>query len=168
MSVETLPGQQAVRGQAWSKVRCTGALKSNLYNAGREQIGRWLSASSTSLFHFYFLFFAMPQVCILFVLSTSLKICLTVSFVSSSHVLMSSALNRCCILLFLFLRLSMAACNYFFPQLWNFFHLFHTDTLISFVIFRLVLVDFQLCFCTSVVCIQSAVENPKDIGNYFS
>ena len=66
------------------------------------------------------------------------------------------------------LSLSNGACNSSYRELWNFFRLFRIGTLISSVIFHLVLVDFQFFFFTLVVCIQVAIEFPKNIDDSFS
>ena len=99
----------------------------------------------------------------MFVLSSSLEICLTVSFVSSSHVLMSSALIPLLSPAFPFPESVNGSLQCFCRELWNFFHLFYTGTLISFVIVRLVLVDFQLCFFRLVIWHHSLLLNSPKI-----
>ena len=140
----------------------------SLCSARKEQIGRQFPTSSTS-----------PFWCTTFVLNlrhvygvhsfcfiTSLQICLTISFVSSPHALMSSALIPL-----------LSADLPFFPfdgslqlfgrDLWN-FRLFYIGTLIFYVVFGLIFVGFHLCFIILIVIIQLAVEFSKDVSNSFS
>ena len=68
-------------------------VEKSLYNACNEQFGRYLPTFSTSPFlwiTFMFTFFHASDVNS-FCFMISLKICLTISLVSSSHALMSSA-----------------------------------------------------------------------------
>ena len=50
----------------------------------------------------------------------------------------------------------------------SFFRLVNASTLITFIVFSLILVGFQICFLILFIIMQFAVEFPKDIGNSFS
>ena len=123
------------------------------------------------MYHFFLYAFAVPLVCNLFCLSTSMKICLTISFVSSSHVLVSSALIPLLspVLPFFFESVD-GSLQFFSREFWNFVRLFHVGSLID------LLCCFQSHFLSDsssvssclFIIIQFAVEFSKDIGNSFS
>ena len=92
-----------------------------------------------------------------FCFGASLKICLAISLVSRAcfDVFGSYSVAVSCFFFFESVSLQL-----FCRELC----LFHTDTLISIIMFCLLFVDFQLSVITLVVSIQFAIEFTKDVG----
>ena len=89
---------------------------------------------------------------------TSLKICLTTLFVSSSHALMSAALIPLLSADLPFFESVDCSLQLFSRDFLNFFHLFRIGALIFYVVFSLIFVVFQLSIIKLIVVVQFAAE----------
>ena len=93
----------------------------------------------------------------------SLKICLIISFVSSSHSLMSSALITMPSLALPLLRRLMASC--IFCELWNLFHALSFSCVVFLAIFPSFAFFVRLHSLFIIVVVQLFGEFTKDIGS---